>query len=311
MSSRTAIRLQARPIAKRLGERLLSASGADRLALWTHRRRTLVLAYHDVVPAGEHPCGDRSLHLPQRAFAAQLDALLATHEVIPLAAIHEAPSGARPRVVLTFDDAYRGAITAGLSEVVKRDLPATVFVAPGLFGTTTWWDRLADPAAGAVPAPIRNAALNTYQGLGPRVLEALGPGTSSLPPWAEIATEDEVRAAAAQPLITLGAHTWNHPNLTALSADDLAAELARPLAWLRELGDRAIPWLAYPYGLTSPTVAEAAARAGYAGAFRIDGGWMPKVQPAPAMRFDLPRLNVPSGVSLNGFRLRAAGLLTH
>ena len=298
-----------RVFAKQVAETLLSEGGVAWMGRRAFRRRTLVLAYHNVVPASQEPRGDQSLHLPQPAFAAQLDALLATHQVIPLAAIGQEPDGSRPRVVITFDDAYRGAMTAGIAEVYKRHLPATVFVAPGLFGSNTWWDRLADPTTGQVPPQTRERALADLKGLGREVLEALGPGEGSLPSWAEIATEDEVRAAAAVPGITFGAHTWNHPNLTALAPDYLASELARPLAWLRGLGDRALPWLAYPYGLTSPAVAEAAAKAGYAGALRIDGGWLPRALPPQAMRYDLPRFNVPSGLSLAGFRLRAAGLL--
>jgi hypothetical protein len=51
----------------------------------------------------------------------------------------------------------------------------------------------------------------------------------------------------------------------------------------------------------------AAARAGYEGALAIDGGWLPAVPPD---RYALPRVNVPPGLSLNGFVLRGAGLLT-
>jgi len=302
--------VRVRLLVKRLAEGLLSASGAVGVARRRCRGRTLILAYHNVVPAGESPCGDRSLHLPQAAFAGHLDALMATHDVVPLADIDNEPCGKRPRVILTLDDAYRGAITVGVAELERRGLPATVFVAPGLFGGTTWWDRLSDPSAGGVLPAMRAAALSAHQGRFDRVMSAFGPGRSSLPSWAGIATEDEVLAAAASPGITLGAHTWSHPNLTALDTEDLANELASPLVWLRTVGQSATPWLAYPYGFTSPVVARAAAAAGYAGAFRIDGGWMAK-EPAVWRRFDLPRLNVPSGLSLAGFRLRTAGMLTH
>jgi len=295
--------------AKRFGEALPLLARVDRVARWAHRRRTLVLAYHNVVPAGDRLPGDRSLHLPQGAFAAQLDALLATHDVIPLSALYEEPRGGRPRVAITFDDAYRGAISLGVAEVEKRGIPATVFVAPGLLGATTWWDRLADQRTGAVAPEIRAAALTMHMGRAERVMAAFGPGVTSLPSWAGIATSDEVREAAAKPGITLGAHTWSHPNLTRLEPADLAEELERPLVWLSDLGRRAIPWLAFPYGLTSPAVARAAAAAGYTGALRIDGGWLPAASAAHDLRFDLPRLNVPSGLSLAGFRLRAAGLL--
>jgi len=298
-----------RALGKRLAEALLTGAGVERLALRRHRARTLVLAYHNVVPAGERPCGDRSLHLPQAAFAAQLDALAATHEVVSLAAFDQAPRGDRPRAVITIDDAYRGAVTAGVGELVARGLPATVFVAPGLFGTSTWWDRLAEPAGGAVPPAVRAAALAAHQGRGPSVMAAFGLGAMSLPEWAGIASEEEVRAAATAPGITLGAHTWSHANLAALEPEDLAAELERPLRWLRGLGARAVPWLAYPYGLTSANVAKATASNGYAGAFRIEGGWIPVDAGELARRHEFPRYNVPSGLSLRGFRLRSAGLL--
>ena len=36
------------------------------------------------MPQGEKIVGDRALHLPQQEFAAQLDALMTTHEVVPL-----------------------------------------------------------------------------------------------------------------------------------------------------------------------------------------------------------------------------------
>jgi peptidoglycan/xylan/chitin deacetylase (PgdA/CDA1 family) len=233
--------------------------------------------------------------------------LSATHDIVPLAALNSAPIGPRPRAVLTFDDAYRGAVTVGVTEIVKRRLPATIFVAPGILGTATWWDRLADATTGDVSPTLRDTVLSSHRGLAREAFAEFGPGSVSLPPWAEIAADHEVRTAAAEPGITVGAHTWNHPNLTTLGADDLATELSRPLAWLRGLGDNVLPWLAYPYGLTSPSVADAARRAGYIGAFRVDGGWMRSSPPPPSQQFDLPRMNVPSGLSLNGFRLKVSG----
>jgi peptidoglycan/xylan/chitin deacetylase (PgdA/CDA1 family) len=298
-----------RPALKHLGESLIVVSGAHRLALRRRRGQTLVLAYHNIVPAGAPPVGDASLHLSQTSFAAQLDALVATHDVISLANIDEEPGGVRPRAVITVDDGYRGAVTAGVAELARRGLPATIFVSPGLFGSTTWWDRLAEPAGGAVPPTMRDAALAVHQGRAERVLADAAPGGAPLPAWAEIATEAEVRAAAARPGITLGAHSWSHANLAALGPEDLAAELERPLEWLRGLGARGLPWLAYTYGLTSPAVTRAAEAAGYVGAFLIDGGWIPAGASARGRRFDLPRLNIPSGLSLAGFRLRTAGLL--
>ena len=163
----------------------------------------------------------------------RVDALLETHDVIPLAAVDDEARGRRPQVVITFDDAYRGAMTTGLAELEARGLPATVFVAPGLFGTTAWWDRLADPRSGSVPDSVRGSALLAQQGRSHRVLGALAPGGQALPPWAQIATETEVLDSANRPGVTLGAHGWSHANLAVLEGEDLSSELERPLEWLR------------------------------------------------------------------------------
>ena len=66
-----------------------------------------------------------------------------------------------------------------------------------------------------------------------------------------------------------------------------------------------LPWLTYPYGLYSAATERAVERAGYAGAFRVDGGWMSSTSDR---RYALPRLNVPAGMSIDGFKMRLAGL---
>ncbi|HEU4456909.1 MAG TPA: polysaccharide deacetylase family protein [Longimicrobium sp.] len=289
-------------------EYTVAASGVDRLAMALRRVGVLVLAYHNVVPAGDRPAGDRSLHLPQDAFARQLDELRRTHRIVPLESAFDAPVDGRPRAVVTFDDACRGAVTAGIDELARRGIPATFFVAPGLLGTVPWWDELSGPD-GLDPA-VRAHALDALGGRPDDVrawAKAEGIARHAIPSSQRIATLDELGKAARERGVRLAAHGWSHARLDALAPAELEEELARPLAWLREHFPAAtIPWLAYPYGLWSREVEEAAERAGYAGAFRVDGGRLPLVGAAPG--FSLPRLNVPAGISDTGFRIRLAGL---
>jgi peptidoglycan/xylan/chitin deacetylase (PgdA/CDA1 family) len=299
-----------RAILKRAAERLLLAPA--RLSRVLHRGRTIVLAYHNIVPDGESIAGDRSLHLPQRAFARQLDLLTRTHDVVPLSALFETGSRPRrPRAVITFDDAYAGAMSAGILELARRRLPATVFVAPALLeGQRFWWDRLAGPETGVVPAPVRDRVLQDMAGDSALVFASemkAGTPLAQLPGHAAGATLESLTRAAAQPGITIGSHSWSHPNLCRLPLPRLTEELTRPLQWLRERLPIALPWLAYPYGLVSETVARAAADAGYSGAFLVDGGWLPR-RPRDMNVFMLPRFNVSAGLSHDGFRLRIAGL---
>jgi peptidoglycan/xylan/chitin deacetylase (PgdA/CDA1 family) len=294
---------------KHVAEGFLVASGAARFARRRLRGRTLVLAYHNVLPEGSPRAGDLSLHLPQRDFARQLDVLARTHQVVPISALGEAAqTSRRPRVVITFDDAYTGALSCGVEELVKRRMPATFFVAPDLLGSVTWWDILAEREGGAIGEGQRREALYALGGsrdaiLGPAYEHSMKPGTQRR--LARIGTESELSEAARRPGITIGSHTMSHPNLAALDAPALDAELSDSRRWLDDRFTNTVPWLTYPYGLFSVSVQRAAERAGYRGAFRIDGGWAPKSMNSP---YVVPRLNIPAGLSLNGFRLRLAGL---
>lgn len=295
---------------KQLAELGLVWSGVPRVALAGHRHRTLILMYHDIVPLGESPAGDVSLHLPQELFSEQLDALARTHDVVPLADVLTiaATRAKRPRVAITFDDAYRGALIAGVPELARRGMPATIFVPPGLLGERRfWWDVLAASSGGVIDPALRDRALNEWRGEGDVILQAVhSAGDAGLPVYASSATESELASVAAIPGITFGSHTWSHPNLAALDAQRLAAELRRPLEWLRERYERVLPALAYPYGLQSAAVQRAASAAGYATAFCVDGGWLVE----PLSPYAMPRLDVPAAVSKAGFRLRVSGFLS-
>jgi len=277
-----------------------------------HRGDVLVLAYHNIVPNGAATGGDRSLHLPQQRFAEQLDALLRTHDIIPLASALEGYAGDRPAAVITFDDAYEGAVTVGIAELEARRLPATIFVAPSfLNGGAFWWDALTEPGASALSPALRSWALDDCAGrdadIRARAPREHGAQPSPLPTHARGAHEHDLRSAAALPGITLGSHTWSHPNLSRLDGDALERELVQPLAWLRERFSNVLAAISYPYGLASPVVERAAASAGYTAGLCIEGGWMSRAD-GGANAFALPRLDVPSGLSAAGFELRAAGV---
>jgi peptidoglycan/xylan/chitin deacetylase (PgdA/CDA1 family) len=285
-------------------------SGIPRAMRWRNRGDVLVLAYHNIVPDGEVPGGDRSLHLPRRQFATQLDALARTHDIISLERALRGHHGRRPAIVITFDDAYQGAVTAGVAELARRGLPATIFVATAFVdGGEFWWDALARPELGAPLPAFRARALHDCAGEDAAVramaaLEGLEIAAPT-PAHARGAAESALIAAAAVPGITLGSHSHSHPNLARLSAAALREELTRPLAWLRDRFQGVLPTLSYPYGLSSPDVERAAAAAGYTSAFRIDGGWLRQGAATP---FAQPRMDVPSGVSTAGFALRCAGV---
>jgi peptidoglycan/xylan/chitin deacetylase (PgdA/CDA1 family) len=242
-------------------------------------------------------------------FVRQLEHLGNCFEVVPLANVLDPPQrpGA-PRVAITFDDAYAGAIREGLPQLSQRGLPATVFVAPGLLeGRAFWWDALAGSPQG-LSEETRRHALDRCRGQDAAVRRWAAEAGISLAEPSQLcrsATEGDLRRAADETGVTFGVHTWSHPNLAALDYAEVAAELVRPLRWLRDRFTRVLPWIAYPYG-QPPRDTGAVRLAGLEAGMLVTGGWLPR---AGFDRYAIPRLNVPAGLSLDGFRLRLAGLL--
>jgi peptidoglycan/xylan/chitin deacetylase (PgdA/CDA1 family) len=298
----------ARGLVRGVAETAIVRSGLATLLRRRLRGRTAVLAYHNIVRGGERPSGDSSLHLPQAQFATHLDLIASVARVVPLDSLFERSDRSDEcRVAITFDDAYQGALTAGLEELRHRSMPATVFVAPGLLGGDTWWDHLGAANGGVIPDDTRHYAVEDLRGDRDVVLKWFASHGGNTPRVAlpRIGTELELAIAAREPGVTLGVHSWSHRNLSVLSGDELDAELASSLAWLQERYATTIPWLTYPYGLATPTVERAAERARLRGAFLVSGGWMSK-NPVPAHA--LPRMNIPAGLSPNGLALRLSGI---
>lgn len=286
----------------------VSSIGAERaVAKHGARGSTLILSYHNVIPEHSRAGGDASLHLGLDQFRRQLDVLARCTRMV---SIEEAlrrcadtqSRDDRPLVAISFDDAYDSAVSVALPELAARSVPATVFVAPALLGaTSTWWDAYLGHAL-RESDERRTFALESLSGDTSRITEYAIANGWTAGAGAAIASEAALTDAAALPGVTFGAHSMTHPNLARLTPDHLAWELAASHDWLRARFDVFRPWLAYPYGLTTPDVERAAMEAGYSAAFLVDGAWATG-QGSPFAR---PRLNVASGVSDRGFLLRLA-----
>jgi peptidoglycan/xylan/chitin deacetylase (PgdA/CDA1 family) len=298
-----------RPVVKRVAESVMAAAGVDRLGRWVRRGRAVVLAYHNVVPDELAGLGDTSLHLPLSAFRRQLDLICRECQPLPLAELltgRWVPEGGRLPLALTFDDAYRGALTLGLPELAQRNLTATMFVAPALLGDQTlWWDALA--ADRAEPEPdLRSRILDAGNG---RTEAARQMGTLNETVWQEMpellrtSTEAELTRVVTRGECSVGSHTWSHASLTSLDRAAVAEELSRSRSWLRDRYDDAyIDAVSYPYGHWSPAVEQAAEVCGYRAGLALTRG---SIRAGTVTgRFRVPRMNVPAGLSETGIRLR-------
>jgi peptidoglycan/xylan/chitin deacetylase (PgdA/CDA1 family) len=292
---------------KRAIERVLtSRSGLASLAAFASGR-TVVLAYHNVLPDDETVTGEGPTHLALSRFRSQLDLLEEHCDIVPLDEMLRPPPrpGGRLRAVITFDDAYTGTLRTAVPELERRGWPATIFVPTGFIGGPGfWWDRLRLSGWSGERTPLeelRGEDARILEWARARKLEVRPQGPSQLP-----ATEDLLALAGWTGLVRFGVHTRGHPNLRALAPDEVEVELVQCRNWLQ---DRALPvsnWVAYPYGLTSNEVENVVRRTGFEGGLTIAGRWVPKPVTNP---FRVPRAIFPAGISDRNFLLRVYGVV--
>lgn len=244
---------------------------------------TIVLLYHRVAPGVDQDVNQLATR-PEN-FAAHL-AWLADHaRPVPPAEFvrrHARPAprglvldGGKPRVLITFDDGYADNVHHALPLLVKHGFRALGFVTTGQIGSTEpfWWDALerivfaGRPATGGWKLPdgtlvpdyldkpatysILHAALKRLADPDRRSALAELAGQGGVSPRT---TDDsramnwgELRAWAAVGML-VGAHSRSHPVLTALTTDELRAEIR---SCKRDLESRlgvVTDAFAYPYG---------------------------------------------------------------
>ena len=75
---------------------------------------------------------------------------------------------------------------------------------------------------------------------------------------------DQLRELAGDPLVSIGAHGYEHRPLTDMSAEDAERDLRRSRESLQEILGRDVDSMSYPFGMVDERVRDAAQRAGFA-----------------------------------------------
>ena len=299
--------LVSRRVAKAGAERVLTLSPI--LAALKRRVRggMVILAYHNVLPDDEPLTGAHGAHIRLRDFRWQMDLVQEHCQVVPLDSILDEPTlPGTYRASITFDDAYVGTLREALPQLVRRHLPATVFVPSGLVGKGGfWWDELGISGWEGERLPLvklagRTEAIRAWAAESGIPVRPQGPSQIAV-------EEEEILSAGALPGITFGVHTVGHVNLAEVSEEEIARELSECRRWL---DSRRLPlsqFVSYPYGLTSESVEGVVRDQGFAGGLTITGGVTPEGHRNP---FRTPRLMIPAGVSKRNFLLRLHGVIS-
>lgn len=285
----------------RYGFAAFGATGLHRLAARWTRGPGAILMFHHVRPFASALPGyapNRMLEITPQFLDELLTRLTSQgYEFITLdqaMARLSAPVASPPFVVLTFDDGYRDNVGHALPILRRHQAPFTLYVTTGFADHTArlWWLELEEAIARAprveveiggqkIALDARDATEKTY------VFNTLYWALRALPEpdmlaiiadlgqkhgvgqvqAADLCMDwDEIRAVAADPLCTIGAHTLTHPILAKHDADFVRRELQDSRALLEKQVQRAVHHMAYPVGdktAAGPREFELARAAGY------------------------------------------------
>lgn len=295
-------------------------AGRARRTLWPRR---LVLMYHRVAEPAHDPW---NLAIAPRRFDEQLRVLRAFAPVLPLGRmLRELDAGTLPEraVAVTFDDGYADTLLAAAPLLERHDVPATVYLCPGLLDgrTSFWWDaltrivfspgslpghlemRIGDepvvwPACRADPLPGSRQALHLrlWTALQPLPQEGRRAALADLAAWAGLAQPDDPAARpmsleeaarlAADGLVEIGAHSMTHPRLPDCSPERQRAEIGDSKIACEQIAGRHVSAFSYPYGAHGPETERLARAAGFSSACTTAAGPLT----TSADRFRLPRI---------------------
>jgi peptidoglycan/xylan/chitin deacetylase (PgdA/CDA1 family) len=224
-----------------------------------HRLR--VLAYHDV------PDAER--------FRVHLEHLAARYVPVSEQEVVAAVQGRvrlpRLAVWITFDDAHPGVVERALPLLASMDVPATLFVCPGVVDTTLayWWQVVEAalvrglPLPGGLPqGPQAVTALKTWPDAERRravewLRELLGEAAAT----PQVTTE-QIRSWQALGL-AVGNHTWDHPCLDTCDEPEQRRQTRDAHAWLVDVLDEPPTSFALPNGNAAPAAFEEVRSLGY------------------------------------------------
>lgn len=300
---------------KSLGHAISFRSGLSSV-IARHQGCGRILMYHGVPPQGTQALAKQLHYLVRHFKVVSLETMLdrLTHGGFPLA--HE--------IVLTFDDGLRNNLTVVYPLLRQLQVPATMFVCPGLVESGAWlWNHEMRCRMQTLAAPE----------LAELRMKLLAPGTSvdAIVEWMKtlrlpqrLMAETTIRQATAgfQPtatqseafdimnwedlrsldrnLITVGSHTLSHPILTTLSGEEIESEILESRTCLEQRLERKVDFFCYPNGAYDKRAYQLVQRT-YRAAVTTESGVIAGSRGIDVLR--LPRIPSAESAALTAWRL--------
>lgn len=284
---------------------LFLKTGVTTLLYKNASKKHLILNYHGVVTSVD--LNKSKNHMSVQDFEQQIQFFIKHFDVLNqsefLDSYHSGIIPKRPRTLLTFDDGYENNFTNAYPILKKWNVPATIFPVTSLIGTkeATWYDIFDLNKNQFSSEQSQKALLELASEFGLISNDQLNFGVLKqnlksleiiektaflkkfrtlleidifnkeeyLEYW-KILSESQIKEMNNSGLITFGSHTVNHPNLDAISENNMQLELIESKIRLENILDRKIDSIAFPDGAYNEKVKQLALEAGYKTLFAVD-----------------------------------------
>lgn len=298
----------------------------------------MVLCYHSIATPSNPSCS--TANVPLEELLQALGVVRSMAEVVPLRVLLERQRSGRDTsglVALTFDDAYVALLPIIEHVLRPRGTPFTLFVTndASATGAAFWWDRIDDLFPRCTPErwrrfedaiglddsyrrgaavedgplrPLRQWLLATHRGRWP---ESLEPTLAELEQEVGFRTPHramtfaELESLGTDPMVDIGVHTTTHAVLPLLSDEELDHEIASSHRQLRDRFPRALPVLAFPFGLFDARTAARARSLGMEHTLSLGNRTLMHERTDRVV----PRLSMSRGFAPWKFRLHLAGMV--
>lgn len=287
-----------------------------------------ILIYHRVLAQPDPLFPEQ---IDARRFEQHLRLLRRWFNPLPLTeAVRRLPESSLPQraVCITFDDGYADNAEVALPILQRHKMPATFFVASGfLDGGCMWNDAVIEVVRKAQGERLNlsRSGFASYDIGCPQrrraVIDMLLAALKYLPPQERLARVQSMARSFTPTMLSsdqllalhragmdIGAHTVNHPILTAISNAEARAEIAQGRARLEDIVQAPVRLFAYPNGKPGQDYEQRHADMLRAQGFEaaVSTAW--GAARAHCDRFQLPRFT-PWDRSSSGFLLRMAANL--
>ena len=238
-----------------------------------------ILGYHRVLPDKEYAKSTgpyRNLSISVSRFREQMKFIKENYDIVDMNRMsnHIMENDSGFRVAVTFDDGYRDNLLHALPVLEEFDIPATIYIVTRFpeGDTRMWWFDLWDEIQKRelmiiylrgriqeLPCSSLREQKQTYKTLSELLISSSPTQTwSRIMEWKNnqplqgypelLLSWSEIKHLNLSPLITIGAHTHTHPNLSLCTETELFEEMYTCKQILEsKLGDT-IKHFAYPYG---------------------------------------------------------------